>query len=477
MVGMLFLSVEKRIEALKSQLNFSSDVASRILEVGSTKVGLVYLKSMIDETLFVKGICDPISIAQNISIKLLSSEIIKTAEVEQISQKGAAQKVLNGSVIIFLEGEKQIAAVDIQKFPSRMPSEPPTSSVIQGPREGFTEDIKTNITLIRRRFYSKNLVLKQMSVGKYSGTKVVIAFIKGVANKDVVKEVESRLKKIDVDGVVDSHYILKYLEKNPDSLFKQVGNIEKPDVVAAKMLEGRVAIIVDGSPMVLTVPFVFLEELQSSNDYYNNHIYSSFIRIVRVIGMLIAVVVPGVYIALRVHHQNVIPIKFLITITNSTKGLPFTPFLEMLFIALLFQILYEVSLRLPNYLGLATSIVGALILGDTGVKAGLLSPPGVIIIALAKIALYTVPEQAYQLTILQYLFLIVGGSMGMLGIIGLFLYLIIYLCSIDSYGAPYLAPFSPKVNNDLKDAIIMSATFNMKTRPKSFSNKNLTRQK
>lgn len=474
---MLFSSVEERIDSLKRQLNSSSDIASRVLEVDSTKVGLVYLKSMIDNELFLNGICEPISQAQNISISSLVNDIVKTTEIEEITDKDAVQKILSGSVVIFLDGEEKLAAADIQDYPARTPTEPPTSAVIQGPREGFVEDIKTNITLIRRRFYSENLVLNEMKVGKQTSTKIVVAYIKGVANKHIVKEVKSRLKKIDVDGVVDSHFILKYLEDRPNSLFKQVGNIEKPDIVAAKMLEGKVAIIVDGSPMVLTVPFVFFEELQSSNDYYNNHVYASFIRMIRVIGMMIAVLVPGIYIGLRIHHQNVIPIKFLITIINSTKGLPFTPFLEMLFIALLFQILYEVSLRLPNYLGLATSIVGALILGDTGVKAGLISPPGVIIVALAKIALYTVPEEAYQLTILQYLFLIIGGSMGMLGVIGLYLYLIIYLASFDPYGVPYLAPFAPKVLNDLQDAMFMQPTLNMKTRPRSFRSPNKTRQK
>lgn len=474
---MLFSNVENRIDRIKKQLNSSSDVSSRILQAGSTKVGLVYLKSMIDDELFLKGICQPISQAEKITLKSLAGEIVKTTAIEQATEKDAGKKILSGSVAIIIEGEQKIAVADIQDFPVRIPSEPPTSAVIQGPREGFVEDIKTNITLIRRRFYSENLVIKEMTIGKQTGTKIVIAYIKGVANRHIVSEVKARLKKIDVDGVVDSHFVLKYLEERPDSLFKQVGNIEKPDIVASKMLEGKVAIIVDGSPMVLTVPFVFFEELQSSNDYYNNHIFASFIRMIRVIGMMVAVLVPGVYIGLRIHHQNVIPIKFLITIINSTKGLPFTPFLEMLFIALLFQILYEVSLRLPNYLGLATSIVGALILGDTGVKAGLISPPGVIIVALAKIALYTVPEEAYQLTILQYLFLIVGGSLGMLGVIGLYLYLIIYLASFDPYGVPYLAPFAPKVLNDLQDTMFMQTTLSMKTRPQSFKSPNKTRQK
>ena len=474
---MLFSNLEDKIDWLEKELNNSSDIASRMIEKGGDKLGLVFIKSMIDNLLFIEGVYEPLLLCENkLNVDVLTA-IIKSADVNKISLKESVEKILMGNVVIIFEKDEQCLAIDIQKYPARIPSEPPTSAVLQGPREGFTEDIKTNITLIRRRFYNRNLILKDVFVGKYSNTRVVLAFLKGVADKKLVKEIESKLQKIDIDGIIDSHYIIKFLEKNPDSLFKQVGSVEKPDIIAAKILEGRVAILVDGSPIVLTLPFLFFEEIQASNDYYNSHIYSSFIRVVRLLSIFISVIVPGAYIAMRVFHQNIIPIKFLVTITNTTRGLPFTPFLEMLFISLLFQILYEVSLRLPSYLGLATSIVGALILGDTGVKAGLISPPGVIVIALAKIALYTVPEQAYQLTVLQYLFLIVGGSIGMIGIVGLMIYLVVYLSSIDSYGCPYLAPFAPRVKSDLKDGVIMGTTKQMKTRPKSFKNHNLKRQK
>lgn len=473
---MLFYDVQNKVEKLKAQLNSSSDVGTRIIEKAAACIGLVYLKSMVDNALFVDGICRPIIASEDVSLQNFST-IISTAEVTQIEDSQAVEKVLMGNVVIIMSGEDKMLAVDILKYPARIPSEPPTSSVIQGPREGFTEDIRTNITLIRRRFYNKNLVLTDLFVGKYSNTRITVAYLNGVANKKVVKEIVDKLNAIDVDGIIDSHYIIKYLEKHPRSLFKQVGSMEKPDIIAAKMLEGRVAIIIDGSPIVLTLPFLFFEEVQASNDYYNSYIYASFIRIVRLLAIMIAVVVPGTYIALRVYHQNIIPIKFLITITNTTKGLPFTPFLEMLFISLLFQILYEVSLRLPSYLGLATSIVGALILGDTGVKAGLISPPAVIVVALAKIALYTVPEQAYQLTILQYLFLFIGGSLGIIGIVGLLVYLVLYLASLDSYGAPYLAPYAPRVYSDLNDGVFMEPTNNMKYRPQSFKTYNKKRQK
>ena len=217
------------------------------------------------------------------------------------------------------------------------------------------------------------------------------------------------------------------------------------------------------------MPFALIEDLQNSNDYYTNHHYSSIVRVIRLFGLLIAALAPGAYLALQLFHYNILPLNFLITIADTTLGLPFTPFLEITFIFLLFQILYEVSLRLPSYLGLATSVVGALILGDTGVKAGLISPPGVIIVALAKIALYTIPEEASQITVLQIVFIILGGSLGLMGITAGMVYVVNYLNKLDSYGTPYLAPYSPRIPKDLKDALLTSPVIEMNELPKTYS--------
>ncbi len=475
---MAILNVENEIEKYKTELHDSFDIASRILIKDDDKVGFLYLKSFTNQQLFIDGIFSPISKYHGeLDLQNMQDKIIDNSDVKEIKTHEIIDNILKGSVIIFTEKKGLYLSIDIGAYPTRPPSEPPTSPVIQGPREGFVEDIKTNITLIRRRLHSKDLVFCETKVGKYSNTQIVIAYLDGIADKKVVKEIQNRLKSIEIDGVIDSYYILSFLESKPDSLFKQVGNNEKPDIVASKMLEGKVAIIVDNSPIVLTVPFILLEELQSSNDYYTNHHYSSLVRVVRMLGIVIAILAPGAYLALQLYHYNILPLNFLITVADTTQGLPFTPFLEMLFITLLFQILYEVSLRLPSYLGLATSIVGALILGDTGVKAGLISPPGVIVVALAKIALYTAPAQSSQITVLQCIFLILGGSLGLLGLVGGLIYFVNYLNTLDSYGTPYLAPYSPRIPQDLKDGIFMSPLTEMKTRPKSFRNKNKVREK
>ena len=475
MNSMNFFNVEKEIKNIKKQLHYSFDVSDRILKKDNVTIGFIYLKSFTDNLIFSTAIYQPIAdLNEEVSFEIVKNTV-QANDVKEIKKEEILDNILKGAVVVFLNSSTKILAIDIQKFNARAPSEPPTTPVIQGPREGFTEDIKTNLGLLRKRFYSKDLVLKNMSIGRHTKTQIVIAYIDTIADKRIVKEVEKKLKKIDVDGIVDSYYLVPYLSNRPNSLFKQVGNTEKPDIVCAKLLEGRVAILVDNTPIALTLPFVLLEELQNTNDYYTNYLYSSLLRFIRIIGGLFAVLGPGIYIALQLFHYNIMPLKYLITIADSTQQIPFTPFIEILFISLLFQILYEVSLRLPSYLGLATSIVGALILGDTGVKAGLISPPAVIVVAIAKIALYTIPEQSAQITVLQFVFLLIGASLGLLGLIGGLIYLISYLNSIENFGSPYLAPFSPFILKDNKDGLFRVPWTSMRERPYSYSTKNHTR--
>lgn len=463
--------IEEKIKQIKKGLQDSADVTFRILKKAEGEIGFVYLKSMTNKECFEEGVYGPIERSERIKQIEDIKRVVSANEVSVVEEKEISEKILCGNVVVLLENEKRYIAIDIEDFLTRPPTEPPTSPVIMGPREGFTEDIKTNISLLRRRLHTEKLVLKQMQIGQTSKTKIVVSYLAGVADKQTVVELEKRLKKIKIDGIVDSYYLLTLLSDRPDSVFKQVGCAEKPDIIAAKMLEGRVAIIVDNSPIVLTVPFLFLEDLQNSNDYYTNYAYASFVRFIRLLGLFIAVFGPGVYIALELFHINVLPIKYLITIANSTQQIPFTPFIEILFVFLLFQILYEVSLRLPSYLGLATSIVGALILGDTGVKAGLISPPTVIVVAIAKITLYTIPEENAQINLFQFVFLLLGGCLGLLGIVGGMLYVFDYANTIENFGVPYFAPFAPFILSDNKDGILKVPLREMDKMPQSIKSK------
>jgi spore germination protein KA len=417
----------EQAKKLKEDLNDSCDVIIREIVCGGKNINAIFLRSIVDEEFFINGILSPImdfgsglnksETSSDISIDVLINEVLKTMDVEKIDKDEAKENINNYKVIIFLEQEESALAVDITKYPIRNPNEPPTSAVMKGPREGFVEDYKKNVAMLRKRFSADKLVLNKVEVGRCSQTTVVIAYIKGVADEKLVNETKRKLEKIDIDGIIDSYYLISFIQDKKKSMFKQVGTSEKPDVVSSKILEGKIALIVNNSPIVLTIPFIFLEDLQNSNDYYSSNYYSSYIRIIRLIGIFIAVLLPGLYVTLRLYHYNVLPINFLMTIGNSSETIPFTPFLEMAFILILFEILYEVSLRLPRYLGLATSVVGALILGETAVNAGLISPPSVMIVALSVISVYTVPDQVDQLSLLRAVFLVMGPALGILGLV------------------------------------------------------------
>lgn len=461
---------QKVINSVKEKLHNTFDFVDRTIDKSGVSVSFLYLKSITDNELFSQAVFEPIQLFDGALTFEKMAELIQSNDTKFIKKSEILENIVKGGVIVFCSNSDKFLSIDLLKYTARAPTEPPTSSVILGPREGFTEDIKTNLAMMRKRFYSSSLVFENFSVGKSTQTQVVIAYLEPIVDKKLVESIRKKLKNIKIDGIVDSYYLSNLLCEKPNSILRQVGTAEKPDIVSAKLLEGRVAILVDNSPVVLTLPFVFLEDLQNSNDYYTNYAYATIIRTIRLLGLILAVLGPGAYIALQLFHYNILPLKYLITIADATQQVPFTPFVEILFITLLFQILYEVSLRLPSYLGLATSIVGALILGDTGVKAGLISPPSVIVVAIAKIALYTVPDEYSQITTMQFVFLFLGASLGILGIIGGMIYVMGYCCTIENYGAPYLAPFAPFILSDNKDSFLKVSLVDMTRRPKFFKN-------
>ena len=459
-----------KIDDIKNQLNNNDDVVVRQLVANGKNISLVFLKSTTDKMLFVQSVLSPIlSFDGEITLEKLEKNILSATEVEKI-EENYVENIIKNKVVLFIDGEEGALSIDLELLPARQPNEPPTSPTIQGPREGFTESIKINLALIRKQIPSKHLAIQNYFVGEITHTKVSLVFLDNIADKNIVKKISKKLQSINTDGIIDSHYLIEYLSERPNSIFEQCGTNEKPDIVTAKLLEGRIAIFVDGTPIVLTIPYMFIEDLQNSNDYYTNSHYATFIRYIRSLGIILATVIPGVYLSFRLYHYRIVPLKYIITINATTQNLPFTPIIEMLFILVLFQILYEVSLRLPRYLGIATSIVGALVLGDTGVQAGLISPPGIIVIALSLISVYTIPTQAPQLTLLRFVFLLIGGTLGLLGIVGAMVYFVSYMSSLNEYDTPFLSPYAPRVKEDLKDALHRTPVEKMKKRPKSIKN-------
>lgn len=467
--------MSKTKNKVQSMFNKNADIVCRQMIVSGKDIYLFYIDCLVNKELLTSGILATISKTElkNGSQDLLSilkNEIIAVGSIKEVKDKKSVQEeIFNGSVILAVEGENSFLAIGITEFQTRSITEPPSASVVRGPREGFIEDIETNLSMLRKRLKTPSLAVKRLKVGQRTSTKVAILYLEGVINPKIVKEVEKKISNIDIDGVIDSYYIEELLIDKKETFFKKIGDSEKPDVICSKILEGRLAIVVDGSPIVLTVPYILFEDMQSPGDYYGIAAKTSVVRMIRLIGLLLAILLPGLYVALQSYHYRILPINFLITLLSSIEGISFPPVIEILFVLFLFDILNEASVRMPKQLGMALSIIGALILGDTAVQAGLITPPSIVVVAISGITLYIIPNQVNEASILRSLFTMVGGFSGFYGIFVCFIVLVGYLVSIESYGTAYMSPYAPSIKQDKKDGFIKKSLDEMIYRPKSFS--------
>ena len=466
---------DQDVAKLKQELN-SDDITFLCLKIGKSKAYLIFANDLVDKNAIGELIMRPASRFKDspndkqFFDTFFCPEKKKIYELDQI-----VSEVVSGNAVIICDGRSFHISFGFKLFERRAITEPPTSTVVKGPREGFVESLPVNISLMRRRIKSECLVFENLSVGKYSKTPIAICYVKGIADDKLIKEVRKKLNNIDCDAILDSSYVSKLLGEHPTSLFKQAGNTEKPDILAGKILEGRVAILVDGSPIALTVPYLLIEDFQSASDYYNSPYSATFARMLRLFAVMIALLLPAMFVASELFHLQFIPLSFLLTIVNSIKGIPLSPSFEMFFTLFIFEILNEASVRMPKYVGMVVSIVGGLVLGETAVTAGIISAPALMIIAFSGICLYTVPELEQTFALLRVLFLIVAGSMGVYGVIILISLLVTYLVSFENYSTPILAPFSPLVKKDLKDTFYKGFLGEMEYRPKSLKNKNKKR--
>ncbi len=469
--------VKENEKILKERLA-SSDVVFFSFKVGNKDAFALYVDSITDKIQLGDLVIKPLSnFKGGLSLDKISQAVYSPSVSVCPTIEDAVNETVSGKTIVVIDKASAAITVDLLKYTSRAIAEPPTATVVKGPREGFTENLKTNMGLMRRRIKSESLKIENVQVGKYTKTDVAVFYIDNIADDSVVKEVLKKIKAINIDGVPDSSYIAKLIVNHKASIIKQVGNTEKPDILMAKMLEGRVGIIVDGSPIAITVPYLFMEDFQASEDYFQNTYRANMQRVIRFISIILAILLPSMFVSAQLFHLQIIPLNFLLTIVNSIKGIPLSPSFEMFFTLLIFEILNEASVRMPKYVGMALSVVGALVLGDTAVRAGIVSTPTIMIMALSGICLYTVPELVDTMSFLRLGYLIVAGSIGGFGIILLTCFLLIYLTSLENFDVPLLAPIAPLETKDLKDSAYMTFLNNMKTRPASLKPKNKVRQK
>lgn len=450
------------------------------LRVRSVFCGITLTVLCLDTMADGKKVCDYVLMpladkADARSLTDVETRLSAAATVVAVcSYDDALDKLLNGHTLV-LDGNNALA-VDTRVETGRSVTEPPTSMVMRGPREGFVENAKVNLTLLRKRLKTTAFKARQVNVGKYTNTAVFVCYLEGVAEPHVADDITQRLQSIVIDGIIDSSYLAKYLDTQSTMLFRRVGMTEKPDVAVGKLLEGRVAVIADGSPMVLTLPYLYIEDLQSPGDYYENSTMTTLNRSLRLLGVLASVLLPSLYVCLQMYNYQIIPLKFLITILNSTEAIPFSPLAEMLLVLVIFDILREANLRMPSAVGISLSLVGAIVLGDAAVKAGLIGAPAVMIGALSGIGLFIMPDNTFVLSLLRLVITTVGGMCGILGVNVCMLVILVYLCSLQMGSSPFLAPYAPDIPLDRQDAVGQKPLQAQRLRPNSIPNVNKTRR-
>lgn len=477
--------LENDLELLRDAIAESSDLIIRTFIFGrQIKAAIIYIDGLTDKALISETILKPLMyrtdgnpLPEKVDLEYVRAELLFTGSIDtKKALKDVVSHILSGDTALLMDGAAEALVISLRGWQSRGIQEPQTESVVRGPREGFSETLRINTSLLRRKIKNPDLKFETVTIGERTGTDVCIAYIDNLAKPELIEEIKRRLNKIKIDGILESGYIEQYIEDAPYSIFSTVSNSEKPDKVAAKMLEGRAAILVDGTPFVLTVPMVFVESFQSEEDYYSRPFFASAIRLLRFIAFLISILAPALYVALSTFHQELIPTPLLLSMAAAHEGVPLPALIEALVMLLFFEILKEAGVRLPRPIGQAVSIVGALVIGEAAVSAGLIGAPMVIVIAVTAVSSFTIPAQTDSGTIMRFVLLLLAGLMGGFGIsIGLFA-ILIHMASLRSFGIPYLMPLVPFDRSGFKDTFIRAPLRSMTKRPRGMATDEIRRR-
>lgn len=361
--------------------------------------------------------------------------------------------LLYGETLLLLEGQARALIIGTQGWQTRSISDPGTEKAVLGPREAFTESLTVNLSLVRRRITSPDLKFKFMELGKTTNTNICLCYIESVVSPKILKQLAKRLERLDIDAVLDSGQLQEMIRDTPLSLYETVGNTERPDAVAGKILEGRIAILVDGSPFALTVPFLFIEYFQVSEDYYSNYFFASFNRAIRFLGEFLAISIPAIYISLVTYNQEMMPTPLLLSIAAARQSVPLPTVAECFMMLIVFEILREAGTRIPTSVGQAVSIVGALVLGQAAVEARVVSAPMVIVVGLTGITTLLNIKMKAASIFSRFLLLSLSAFLGIYGYLFGMMGLIIHLMSLRSFGVPYMLAVGSFKEEDIQDTV------------------------
>lgn len=481
--------LDHNVELFKKMFAETSDFVVRQFHFGSNReirVALIFIDGLVDNTSISESIFTPFMmktlehgdqeiVPQNPYDLILNWLVTFNSVKEEVEIGKLLDLLLAGFAILFIDGAEKALAIEVKGWATRSVEEPKAEAFVRGPREGFTETLRTNTALIRRRIRTPKLRFDMLQIGSVTKTDVCVAYIDGLVNPATVKEVKQRLERIDTDSILESGYLEDFIRDNYRTPFALLDRTERPDKVAGCLVEGRVAILVDTTPFVLIVPAVFSEFLQSPEDYYEAHDY---IRPFRWVALVLTLTLPSFYVALTTFHQEMIPASLALSMAVGRAGVPFPAVVEALLMEVTFDLLREAGTRMPRSVGQAVGVVGALVLGQAAVAAGIVSPFMVIIVALTAIASFLIPNYSSSIAIrfLRYPILLLAGSFGLVGIFLGLMFLLLHLASLRSFGVPYLYPIAPSVPGEWKDVFYRAPWWAMDRRPLLFRSPNRKRQ-
>ncbi|ETT34153.1 GerA spore germination protein [Paenibacillus sp. FSL R7-269] len=457
-------------ELICRRLGNSSDISVRSLRLDWTHaqqecvIQLIFLDGMVNNQILEESFIPAIQSAPPAPdghrlLDYFSNHILSAGQVRTAGDlSGAVKDILSGCVLVLIDGCEEALALAIQGYEKKSIDETKTETVIRGPQEGFTDDLRTNITMIRRKMKDERLRIVTRSVGQVTQTDISILYIEGLADHQVLNRISEMFDQIGLKTVLDGEFIEEYLQSNKYTVFPTVLNTERPDSITAGLAEGRVAIIVDGTPFVMIVPSLFLDFIQSAEDSYQPYLFSSLIRILRLTAVIISIFAPGLYIAITTFHQDLLPTRLLLSIMFQREGVPFPAFVEATLMEITFEIIREAGIRMPRNIGQAVSIVGTLIVGQAAVDAGIVSAGMVIVVAITGISSFVIP--AYNMSIpirlIRFLFMGAAASFGIYGITVGFVILTVHICSLESAGVPYMRPYAPYLKSEQGDGVFRS---------------------
>ncbi|WP_059043179.1 spore germination protein [Paenibacillus rubinfantis] len=469
-----------RLDWLKQELKDSSDLIYREFTISSgQRCALIYVRGMIAQDtaqqFIVRSLQRESAQLQDKDIYqfLFEDEALSVSQTTVINDLNqAVEAVLNAGALLLIDGDQRMLTFSISAYPTRGIDEAPNESVIRGSREAFIEDLEKNLTMLRRRLKTKHFKTPAINKGRDTRSAIVIAYLEDVCKPELLKEMKRRLSYIDMDGVLGSAYVEEIIEDNPYTPFPQIQYTERPDVVSAALLEGRIAILVDGSPIALVAPVTLPMLLQSAEDYYQRYIAANWIRWIRYFFVMASLTLPSIYIAVTTFHPEMIPAQLLITIAASREIVPFPALWEAFAMELAFEALREASIRIPKSIGQAVSIIGALIIGTAAVQAGIVSAAMVIIVSLTGIASFIIPhfDLGLAFRLLRFPIMILASMFGLYGLTCGMILIYIHLVNLRSFGVPYLSPIAPLVTEDLGDTFLRAPWWKMHKRPVQLTN-------